>query len=251
MAQPADTSFDSLSQEEKIQQAIQAVRDSIVPATGCPQLSLRQAAVNFQVPWSTLTDCYNGKRTRHEAHEGEQSLSAAQEEVLVDWIKAMGRRGIPLTPSIVIDHASEIAGKPIGKSWGQRFMKRHEDLKVCWTTGLEECRARSLNPTVVAEFYKLLEETIKEYNIPPENIYNMDEKGIQLGIGKRVAALVDRDQKTVYQVEDGNRELVTIIETICADGTTLHPSVIYQGRHRDLEWGRHNPCDARYESSLS
>jgi hypothetical protein len=64
----------------------------------------------------------------------------------------------------------------------------------------------------------------------------MDEKGIQLGIGKRVAALIDRDQASVYQIEDGNHELVTIIETVCADGSALH---------RDLEWARNNPCNAR------
>ncbi|KZP14232.1 CENP-B protein, partial [Athelia psychrophila] len=77
----------------------------------------------------------------------------------------------------------------------------------------------------------------------------MDEKGIQLGVGKRVLALVDRDQKVVQQVEDGNRELVTVIECVCADGTAIPPSVVYQGARRDLEWGRDNPCKARYVNS--
>jgi hypothetical protein len=31
-------------------------------------------------------------------------------------------------------------------------------------------------------------------------------------------------------MEDGNSELVTVIETICADGSVLHPSVIFQGQ---------------------
>jgi hypothetical protein len=87
-----------------------------------------------------------------------------------------------------------------------------------------------------------------KYGIPAENIYNMDEKGIQLGVGQKVKAFVDRDQKEVYSVEDGNRELVTVIETISADGSCLQPSVIYQGKCRDLEWGRNNPCNARYVS---
>lgn len=92
----------------------------------------------------------------------------------------------------------------------------------------------------------LLTETIEKYDINWKNIYNMDEKGIQMGIGGRVAAIVDCDQKDVYQVENGNRQLVTIIETVSADGHALHPSVIYQGKRRDLEWARHNPCNARY-----
>ncbi|KAF8240818.1 hypothetical protein L208DRAFT_1495524 [Tricholoma matsutake] len=76
---------------------------------------------------------------------------------------------------------------------------------------------------------------IKTYNIPTENIYNMDEKGIQLG-------------KDVYSVEDGNHGLITVIETVSTDGLCLQLSVIYQEKHRDLKWGRNNPCNVRYAS---
>ena len=92
----------------------------------------------------------------------------------------------------------------------------------------------------------MLTEVIEEYGILPENLYNMDEKGLQLGIGARATAMIDRDQKTAYSVEDGNRELVTVIETICVDGSILHPSVIFQGVRRNSEWGRNNPCNARF-----
>jgi hypothetical protein len=118
-------------------------------------------------------------------------------------------------------------------------------LKARWTTGLESCRAKSLNRAQVSEFFNILKELVTEYGILPENTYNMDEKGIQLGVGKRTLVLVDRDQKTVQQVEDGSRELVTVIETVCADGTALRPCVIFKAKRRDLEWGRNNLCDAR------
>lgn len=32
-----------------------------------------------------------------------------------------------------------------------------------------------------------------------------------------------------YQVEDGNRELVTIIKAVCADGLAIAPSVVFKG----------------------
>ena len=80
----------------------------------------------------------------------------------------------------------------------------------------------------------------------PENIYNMDEKGIQLGIGAKITATIDWDQKVVYFIEDGNREFITVIECICADGSVLHPSVIFQGVHQNSEWGCNNPCNARF-----
>lgn len=77
-------------------------------------------------------------------------------------------------------------------------------------------------------------------------MYNMDEKGIQLGIGARVTAMINWDQKTVYSVEDGNRELITVIETICANGSILHPSVIFQALQQKSEWGCNNPYNARF-----
>ena len=95
-------------------------------------------------------------------------------------------------------------------------------------------------------FYDHLQHLREKYDIPDENIYNMDEKGIQLGMGKRVCALVDRDQKTVHQVKDGNCELVTIIECVCADGTAIHPSAVFKGAHCNLEWGQDNPCNERW-----
>jgi len=60
------------------------------------------------------------------------------------------------------------------------------------------------------------------------NIYNKNEKGIQLGIGKQTVVLVDHNQQTMQQVEDRSQELVTVIETVCTDGTALQPCVIFK-----------------------
>lgn len=164
---------------------------------------------------------------------------------MAKWVKVQGRRGIPMTYAGVAQCAGAISGQQIGESWPKRFLKRHPDLKMKKTTGLEKARANALNQFAVNKFFDMLTDVIKEYNILPENLYNMDEKGVQLGIGAKITAMIDCDQKTVYSIEDGNRELVTIIEAICADGAILHPSVIFQGVRRNSEWGRNNPCNAR------
>ncbi len=116
------------------------------------------------------------------------------------------------------------------------------------TTGLESAHARSLNQVTVNEFFDMLADVVKEHNILPENLYNMDKKGIQLGIGTRITAMIDQDQKAVYSIKDGNRELVTVIETICADGSILHPCIIFQAQQRNAGWGCDNPCNARFVS---
>ena len=95
-------------------------------------------------------------------------------------------------------------------------------------------------------FYDHLENLWERYDLPDENIYNMDEKGIQLRMGRRVHALVNHHQKTVHQVEDANHELVMIIECIYADGTAIHPYVVFKGTCWTLEWGWDNPCNVRW-----
>jgi hypothetical protein len=60
--------------------------------------------------------------------------------------------------------------------------------------------------------------------------------------------MVDRQQKNIYHIEDGNRDMITIIETVCADSSTFAPSVIFKGVQHDAQWGNpeDNPCQARY-----
>jgi hypothetical protein len=163
---------------------------------------------------------------------------------LMEWVAEMGRRYMPLHASAVAAHASLIAGEVVGESWVHRFCSFHPELKVQWAMGLEKCHAQALNRAVEG-FYNTLQDLLEKYNIPEENIYNMDEKGIQLGMGQRVQAFVDCDQKCVFQVEDGDRELVTIIECISADGQAIPPSAVFKGTWRNMEWGRDNPCQAR------
>jgi hypothetical protein len=52
---------------------------------------------------------------------------------------------------------------------------------------------KALNPTTVKEWFDLLTATITEYSIATELIYNMDEKGLMLGVSGRVAVIVDQD----------------------------------------------------------
>ncbi|KAF9441488.1 hypothetical protein P691DRAFT_799479 [Macrolepiota fuliginosa MF-IS2] len=209
-----------LTSEDCIQLAIQAIKCLPLLSDGTHQYKLYAPAHDYNIPWSTLTVHLNGIQTWKAAHDHECLLSPSQEVVVVvEWVKVVGRRGLPVIANMLSDHAQDICGKKPRLNWPQKFVERHADLK---------CQAHSLNPTVVANFFKLLMATILEYNIPCENIYNADEKGVQLGVGQSVAVIVDQSQKTVQQVENGNQEMVTIIKAICADGGALPPSVIFQ-----------------------
>ena len=101
---------------------------------------------------------------------------------------------------------------------------------------------------------------MEEYDILPENTYNMDEKGFLLGRitkAKRVfpkALKVSR--KLLGAGQDGSREWITVMATICGDGTALPPLLIYKsktGSARDswIEDFNTNKHDAWFTSSNS
>lgn len=50
---------------------------------------------------------------------------------------------------------------------------------------------KALNQFAVDGFFDMLMNIIEEYEITPGNIYNMDKKGIQLGIGARITVMID------------------------------------------------------------
>ncbi|KAF9443064.1 hypothetical protein P691DRAFT_610598, partial [Macrolepiota fuliginosa MF-IS2] len=62
----------------------------------------------FGIPHSTLCDQIQGIPTCKQAHEHEHLLMSNQEDVLVEWIKGMGRRGLPVTQEMLSQHAGNI-----------------------------------------------------------------------------------------------------------------------------------------------
>jgi hypothetical protein len=81
-------------------------------------------------------------------------------------------------------------------------------------------------------YFELLHDKMKEYNIEPSHIFNLDEKGFMIGVLGRSKRVFDKkiyDQKGVTTaVQDGSRQWITVLACICSDGTALSPSLIFQ-----------------------
>lgn len=99
-------SFPNSIVELKLQEALQAVIDSGLSPKGKPVLSLRAAAKQHDVSRSALTARWHGRATRSEGHAHRQKLSPSQELVLKEWIKVMGRRGVPLGYKAIAEHTA-------------------------------------------------------------------------------------------------------------------------------------------------
>ena len=85
--------------------------------------------------------------------------------------------------------------EPLGKNWTSIFLKRYTDLKSVFTTLQDRNRQLSEDWEIMSHWFQLYKETLEKYDIKPDNIYNMDEKGVALGQGMKVRSIVSKSNK--------------------------------------------------------
>lgn len=185
----------------------------------------------YQVPYTTLLDRINGRPCKKEAHQSQQLLSRPQEAVLSDWIEFRALIAKPLDIQDVKFLTYELSGRRPGKHWIYRFKKRWPKVSYSKPGGLDPKRAQNFNPSNVAGFYALLKAIYDAHpNLPPQHIWNMDEKGLQLGGGrkrsKKFFHLKDLKRSKFYQIRSDNLELITVIESISPAGLSIPPAFI-------------------------
>jgi Tc5 transposase DNA-binding domain/helix-turn-helix, Psq domain len=137
--------------EDQIQRAILAY-------TSKQYTSIRQAAIAFNVSYNAMQRRIKGRNSRVIAHESQQTLSNAEETILIRWITRLTRTGFPASPKLVMEMAEEVRAervqltrtrssitRPIGYSWLQRFQNRHIELEGIWTRQIEGVRFHAVN----------------------------------------------------------------------------------------------------------
>ena len=103
----------------------------------------------------------------------------------------------------------------------------------------------AVNLVTKAEYFAILRQVRGEFKIPDELVYGADETGIQSGIGVTERVIGPAGAKMQHQQRSGNRKNITVLPTICADGTSLPPTVIYKGESFQTKWLQDNPLGAR------
>jgi hypothetical protein len=71
---------------------------------------------------------------------------------------------------------------PVGKRWASNFVKRQPELKARFQRRYDYQRAKCEDPTVVRNWFRLVENTIAKYGIRSDDIYNFDETGFMMGV---------------------------------------------------------------------
>jgi hypothetical protein len=220
---------------------------------------------------STVDRLLKGGTRKSDSNADRGWLLAEEEVIVADFCLQCANRGFPLSHRRLKEHVDMICRARlgnqfpetgVGKQWTDRFITRHSDaLKTFWTHPLDDKRGRAVNPTNNTAWFDLLEEVLagrKDYEldsadfegatdfvpIRPENIYGTDETGFYESTSVKHKVIGPKKRKTQHQQGGGGRENTTVIVTICADGTSVKPVVIFKGKYFQVNWNQENPTEA-------
>jgi len=238
--------------EERILAAVDAYKAE--QAKPRPHKGVRAIAKEYGIEkcYKTIINRYNNMRSTTEAHEDQQNLTAAEEAVLVDFLMQSVDRGFPQSRHNITQYANLIRNNRLGKdcmrigdTWVGRFLERHCDrLQMHWSKPLDTQRAQSMNPEAKKKWFELLEEFVVKAGIRPEDLYGMDETGCPPSDQGTKRVCGGRGTKTQHKQGGADCENVTAIITICADGTTLHLTIIFKGQNFMTKWADDNVAKA-------
>jgi DDE superfamily endonuclease len=213
--------------------------------------SLREAARETGFSRTTLTARLNGRPTRRKAQEKNQNLSHTEEDEVVRAIRIATLRGKPLQPHLVRAMVEAIRKRRVkgvnengiivvdyealGKKWLRRFKRRQRNLRTERVEKIEAVR-NEVTAADLEKWFAELERVVRDFNILPRNIYNMDETGFNIGDFQARHVVLDTSVNSRYQAQPGRQEWLTSIECICADGSSISPLLIFTGETFVRQW---------------
>lgn len=214
----------------------------------------KETGQDIAIDHNFLIQQAKGWQTRSEANAAKCLLKPSEIQVVIDFVVECGNRGFPLSHKRLKEHVDKILQARlgvnflvggVGKKWTHRFVENYlERLKATWATPLESKRGRAVNKHTVNAWFDLYDNISTKYQVKPENTYGTDEFGTNTQDGEQERVIGGNKSGPQYQQRDGTRKNITVIVTICADGTSAPPAVIFKGQAFQAKWKQDNPANA-------
>ncbi|KAL9565161.1 hypothetical protein ACKAV7_010806 [Fusarium commune] len=233
-----------LNEEARILLALQALQNN-------PKLKLRRAAEIYEVGPMKLWRRRKGILSIHDTVPKSRKLSDLEEQIIVQYILDLDSRGFPPRHRGVEEMANRLLAdrdaSPVGKRWAINFVKRQPDLKTRFQRRYDYQRARCEDPTIIRNWFRLVQNTIAKYGIRSDDIYNFDETGFMMGmIGSGIVITGAERRGKPKSVQPGNREWVTVIQAINAEGRAIDPFIVVAGQYHLANWYRESNLPATW-----
>lgn len=138
-----------------------------------------------------------------------------------------------LTDAILLAQGKE----PVGHLWPHNFLGRQPMLRMRWSRRCDYQRAACEDPRLLDEWFRIAETFIAFHGISPQDTYNFDETGFQMGaIGSfKVITSSERTAKPRH-IQPSNTEWVTNVQGNKSQGWYLPPFLIFKGKELNGQW---------------
>jgi len=199
------------------------------------------AAEVYNVDRTTVTRRQNGQRPQKIFNAEKKKLTKSEEEAIVKRVLELDAQGFPPRIGGVEDMANRLLRErdalPVGKHWTRRFIQRQPDLQTRMSRSYDNQRALCEDPAKIQAWFRLVSNTIAKYGIRTEDIYNFDETGFLMGIIGTTLVVTSSERKgNAKLIQPGNREWVTCIQGVNAQGWTIPPFLVMKGKWILSSW---------------
>ncbi|KAF5724357.1 hypothetical protein FMUND_922 [Fusarium mundagurra] len=220
--------------EARILLALQALQND-------PKLTIGRAAKIYEVGRMKLWRRQQGIQSRCDWIPKSRKLTDLEEQIIIQFLLDLDSRGFPARLHFVEEMANSLLAdrnaSPVGKRWAHNFVKRQPELKTRLFRRYDYQRAKCEDPTIIRGWFRLVQNTITKYGIRSDDIWNFDETGFMMGIIMAGMAVTGSErQGRPKSVQPGNREWITVIQAINAEGQSIAPFIIGAGQYHLANW---------------
>jgi Tc5 transposase DNA-binding domain len=165
---------------------LQNVQNALYDFTIKKYRSIRQSTSAHGIDKSTVAHRLHGRIPRAQSHSSLMRVTPAQEEVLVKWLEDLQRQVLPLNHDTLGELVVQLLHenddfKPLGQHWTTRFLQRYPSLQTSYGRPIDIQRLLSLDPNIITTYFNKVAKLRHQYRIELDDIWNMDEKGFQIG----------------------------------------------------------------------
>jgi hypothetical protein len=231
--------------EARLQEALNYKREH-------PNSSFRWLARQFNLSKDRIQRRFKGTQTSRSARDPTNlKLDTHQDKALCWYLTRLWEIGVPLRYKGIAAAANEIlatAYNPVfdsppptvGENWSRRWIKRHPEFSKRLEKPIEAERQCAMNAESISEFFNKFNTICITHEITKEDIWNMDETGLRVGVGRGQWVIVPTNQvdsrfKNLIG-SLGDTEHVSVVEAISAGCATIAPLIIIKGVIIQTRW---------------
>jgi DDE superfamily endonuclease len=207
----------------------------------CLEISpnISEYAREYRVPYARLRRRYMGGFSRQEVGGVNKRLSEAQDSALCTYLDTLDSLGISARKRMIRGYGNQMLvaahsdpSTPcalLGINWSTRWLESHPEYAIIKKKPLNKDRKTATNAPEFRAHFDKFRQAIARYKIHPNDIWNYDETGFRIGVGRAHKVVTRRVMKDLpsWLADPDNRESLTSVECIGVRGEAIPCFIIF------------------------